>query len=198
MKALKTALICRCFFSWRQRQHTCTHSLHHTGAEQKVLTEWWKNHYAASSVISQHHAERTAMLSPLTRGGGPRESGLTPLTNTSATVCVCVCIPVVIITQIRAEPNPHRVFSPNLAPLLTALPSSAPPVALVLQSERGWEAEQPPWHLHHAWLTDRWTKHWHMLLSSKSQTFQTLFFSYRSPTAQIKYWTAVDTAGPTC
>lgn len=116
MKALKTALICRWFFSWRQRQHTCTHSLHHTGAEQKVLTEWWKNHYAASSVISQHHAERTAMLSPLTRGGGPRESGLTPLTNTSATVCVCVCIPVVIITQIRAEPNPHRVFSPQSCP----------------------------------------------------------------------------------
>lgn len=55
-------------------------------------------------------------LWPGAGGGGARESGLTPLTNTSATVCVCVCIPVVIITQIRAEPNPHRVFSPQSCP----------------------------------------------------------------------------------
>lgn len=37
------------------------------------------------------------------------EPGLTPAANTSISVCVCVCVPAVIITRIRAEPNPRRV-----------------------------------------------------------------------------------------
>ncbi len=62
--------------------------------------------------------------------GKPRESGLTPAANTSASVCVCVCVPAVIITRIRAEPNPRRVPLSPLAGPAQPCPacSSDPPV----------------------------------------------------------------------
>lgn len=86
----------------------------------------------STAIFSAHNAKWPDALSPLTGGGGHRSQGRR---QQQIPLLVCLCVPVVIITRIRAEPNPRGV-----PPLRRPIPdcSSDP------QIERRWEAEQRP------------------------------------------------------